>query len=205
MLIQTKSEQFKKHKIRWSPEKPLCLPESLRGPIPSMVTITVIGDSRVGKSSLIRRFKTDKFTGGYKHTPGTEITQIVKTLHDDSSSKVCFHFLDTSDVFIDSSTVVPGMNDHVHASFSSYVLIVYDITDHRSFESAKDWMHLVRNMMLTDVTLVLVANKADLEQQRQVHRTAGQVFATLNGMVFVETSAKSGHNLKSLFNYVTDI
>ncbi|BFZ19977.1 hypothetical protein BsWGS_23016 [Bradybaena similaris] len=204
MLIQTRNEQFNRCRIV-SSEKPVCQKESLRGQIPSKVTITVIGDSRVGKSSLIRRFKTDKFTGAYKPTAGTEVTQIVKKVAGDSSSQVSFHFLDTSDVFIDSSTVIPGKDDHVHASFSSFVLIVYDITNHESFESAKDWVHLVKNMILTDVTLVLVGNKADLEQQRQVHRTAGQVLATLNGMVFVETSAKNGHNLKYLFNYVTDV
>merc|ERR1712060_787559 len=75
----------------------------------------------------------------------------------------------------------------------------YDITIRQSFLSTSKWIEDVRSERGDDVIIVLVGNKTDLNDRRQVSTEEGEEKAKENGVMFFETSAKAGYNIKALF------
>ena len=79
------------------------------------------------------------------------------------------------------------------------VVVCYDITSRQSFENVKSWVEQARSIRGEGVTIILVGNKIDLSEKRQVHTEDGQALADDLGTTFTETSAKVGINVKQLF------
>ena len=87
---------------------------------------------------------------------------------------------------------------------SSLVFIVYDITNRKSFENLQSWIDFVNN--IENSNIVILANKIDLENQRQVQTEEGQKFCTEKNYDFFEVSAKEDNNLNNmLFNSVAGL
>ncbi|KAL9937713.1 hypothetical protein V8E36_003258 [Tilletia maclaganii] len=85
---------------------------------------------------------------------------------------------------------------------SSVAVVVYDITNRASFQNTSKWMDDVISERGNDVIIVLVGNKTDLNEKREVKTDEGEKRAKeFNGM-FIETSAKAGHNVKTLFKKI---
>ena len=86
---------------------------------------------------------------------------------------------------------------------SSVAVVVYDITSKKTFEQTKKWIDDVRGERGNDVIVVLVGNKTDLgDSKREVTTAQGEEEAKKAGAIFVETSAKVGHNVKALFRRI---
>lgn len=85
---------------------------------------------------------------------------------------------------------------------SSVAIIVYDITSRASFLNTAKWIDDVRSERGTDVIMMLVGNKTDLADRRQVSVEEGEAKAKEYDIMFIETSAKAGFNIKSLFRKV---
>jgi Ras-related protein Rab-6A len=85
---------------------------------------------------------------------------------------------------------------------SSVAVVVYDITNKKTFENTRKWVDDVRGERGNDVIIVLVGNKTDLNDKREVTQAQGEEEATKNNLMFIETSAKVGHNVKSLFKRI---
>lgn len=86
---------------------------------------------------------------------------------------------------------------------SSVAVVVYDITSKKSFEQTRKWVDDVRGERGNDVIIVLVGNKTDLSaDKREVKTEEGEEEAKRLGCMFVETSAKVGHNVKGLFKKI---
>lgn len=106
---------------------------------------------------------------------------------------------------------------------SSVAVVVYDISsalspslgrlpsldtntwhfaDAKSFQNTKKWIDDVRAERGNDVIIVLVGNKTDLNDKREVTTQQGEEEAKKNNLMFVETSAKLGHNVKTLFKKI---
>jgi Ras-related protein Rab-6A len=85
---------------------------------------------------------------------------------------------------------------------SSVAVVVYDISNAKSFHNTKKWIEDVRAERGNDVIIVLVGNKTDLSEKREVTTQQGEEEARKNDLMFVETSAKLGHNVKSLFKRI---
>jgi GTPase SAR1 family protein len=79
------------------------------------------------------------------------------------------------------------------------VVLVYDITDPRSFASVESWISEINAKAEKDVSVVLVGNKVDMVSQRRVTTAEGQELATKFSLPFFETSAKTGANLDEVF------
>lgn len=75
-------------------------------------------------------------------------------------------------------------------------------TDSKSFQNTKKWIDDVRAERGNDVIIVLVGNKTDLNEKREVTTQQGEDEAKKNNLMFVETSAKLGHNVKTLFRRI---
>jgi small GTP-binding protein len=82
---------------------------------------------------------------------------------------------------------------------SSVAVVVYDITNRASFLNTSKWIEDVRNERGSDVIIILVGNKTDLSEKRQVSVEEGEEKANKDGIMFIESSAKAGFNIKALF------
>ncbi|KAH7565724.1 hypothetical protein JRO89_XS08G0006100 [Xanthoceras sorbifolium] len=85
---------------------------------------------------------------------------------------------------------------------SSVAVIVYDVANRQSFLNTSRWIEEVRTERGADVIIVLVGNKTDLVEKRQVSIEEGDGKARESGVMFIETSAKAGFNIKPLFRKI---
>ena len=85
---------------------------------------------------------------------------------------------------------------------SSVAVVVYDISSMKSFQNTRKWVDDVRGERGNDVIIVLVGNKTDLGDKREVTTAMGEEEAKRCGALFVETSAKVGANVKGLFRKI---
>jgi len=79
-------------------------------------------------------------------------------------------------------------------------MVVYDITNRKSFASVSSWVKDLREQSDKDVMLMVVGNKTDLEHLRAVSTEEGTKFAENQGVLFMETSAQSGANVEAAFS-----
>ena len=83
------------------------------------------------------------------------------------------------------------------------ILVVYDITNRESFGHLNSWLIEIEKNGNKNVYKLLIGNKADLEEQRDIKKEEGQEFASINGMEFFETSAKTDYQVQDAFIQLT--
>ncbi|KAF8136494.1 GTP binding protein [Boletus edulis] len=160
---------------------------------PKRTKIVLLGDQSVGKTSLITRFMYDTFDNTYQATIGIDF--LSKTLYLEDRT-VRLQLWDTAGQERFRSLIPSYIRD------SSVAIVVYDITSRQSYLSTSKWIDDVRSERGHDVIIVLVGNKADLSEKRQVTVEEATQKATQMSIMFMETSAKAGHNVKSLFKKI---
>ena len=157
--------------------------------------IIFIGDVSVGKTSIINVLMGQKFNNEYEASIGVDFFsktikykgKTIKLQIWDSAGQEKFRSL------------IPN-----YIRGSSLVFIVYDITNRKSFENLQSWIDFVNN--IENSNIVILANKIDLENQRQVQTEEGQKFCTEKNYDFFEVSAKEDNNLNNmLFNSVAGL
>lgn len=156
----------------------------------SKYKLVFLGDEAVGKTSIITRFMYDSFDNTYKVTIGIDFVSKTMYLED---RIVRLQLWDTAGQERFRSLIPSYIRD------SSIAVVVFDITNRASFLNCEQWIQDVRNERGTDVVIMLVANKLDLSERRQVSKEEGERKAKELGVMFIETSAKDGLNIKSLF------
>ncbi|KAM7482945.1 hypothetical protein LguiB_007528 [Lonicera macranthoides] len=150
----------------------------------------LIGDSAVGKSNLLSRFARDEFRLDSKPTIGVEFA---------------YRNIKVADKLIKAQIWDTAGQERFRAITSSYyrgalgALLVYDITRRGTFESLKKWLYELREYGSADMVIVLVGNKSDLSESREVNMEDGQSLAQLEGIYFMETSAKENVNVEDAF------
>ena len=83
---------------------------------------------------------------------------------------------------------------------SAVAIVVYDVTSRDSFLSVEKWIEDAKALRDDEVLLILAGNKADMADHRQVSTEEGKEYAEKMNLLFFETSAKTGSNIKNLFN-----
>ena len=150
----------------------------------------IIGDSAVGKSNILLRYIHDNFNEEFQSTIGVEFGAKNIKLED----KVYrIQIWDTAGQETFRSITRAYYKNSVCA------FVVYDITNRNSFQNVKSWIEDCRKQSPKTVFMVLIGNKVDLEDSRQVSYEEGSVFAEKNRMLFFETSAKTGKNIEEIF------
>merc|ERR1712194_645423 len=144
----------------------------------------------MGKTAIITRFMYDTFDYNYQATIGIDFLSKTMYLEDRS---VRLHLWDTAGQERFRSLIPSYIRD------SSAAVVVYDITNRTSFLNTSKWMEDVRTERGKDVVIILVGNKSDVADRRQVSTEEGQEKATEFNVLFIETSAKAGTNVKQLF------
>ena len=148
----------------------------------------------VGKTSLITRFMYDSFDTTYQATIGIDFLSKTMYLEDRT---VRLQLWDTAGQERFRSLIPSYIRD------SSVAVVVYDISSLKTFQQTKKWIDDVRGERGNDVIVVLVGNKTDLgDSKREVTTAQGEEEAKRSGAIFVETSAKVGHNVKALFRRI---
>ena len=84
------------------------------------------------------------------------------------------------------------------------VIIVFDLTDQNSFESLSNWRQETSDFVSAEATVVLVGNKADLREERNIAWECAKEFADRNNMTYVETSAKTGQGVEEMLRITTE-
>ena len=84
--------------------------------------------------------------------------------------------------------------------------MVYDVTNKKSFQNVSNWIQQLKECYLYDEmkgswVIMLIGNKTDLENERQVSFEEGQQFAKQNGLLFAETSAKNHHDIEQVIAF----
>lgn len=152
--------------------------------------LLLIGNSAIGKSSLLLRFSDNIFNESFLPTIGVDFK--IRTF-DLSSKTVKLQIWDTAgqERF---KTITSSYYKGAHG-----IILVYDITDKQSFKDVENWLSEVEKYANETVVKLLVGNKCDLESQRQVTFEQGKEFADSLGVKFIETSAKNSINVEKAF------
>ena len=150
----------------------------------------IIGDAAVGKSNLLLRYAHGQFKPEYQLTIGVEFG--AKNVH--IGDKVYrIQIWDTAGQENFRSITRAYYKNSVCA------LVVYDISSRDSFNNVSTWIDDCKNQSPKTIFMVLVGNKSDLSDRRQVNTEEGQELAEKYGMLFFETSAKNGTNVEEIF------
>ncbi|GKU99726.1 hypothetical protein SLEP1_g12530 [Rubroshorea leprosula] len=155
--------------------------------------IVIIGDSAVGKSNLLSRYARDEFNAHSKTTIGVEFqTQCLKI----DGKEIKAQIWDTAG------------QERFRAVTSAYyrgafgALLVYDISRRTTFDSVSRWLDELNSHCDSTVARMLVGNKSDLENIREVTSEEGKTLAEAEGLFFIETSARDSTNVRTAFEIV---
>ncbi|KAJ1668215.1 GTPase Ryh1 [Coemansia sp. RSA 1813] len=159
----------------------------------SKYKLVFLGEQSVGKTSIITRFMYDTFDTTYQATIGIDFLSKTMYLEDRT---VRLQLWDTAGQERFRSLIPSYIRD------SSVALVIYDITNRESFVQTTKWIEDVRAERGDEVIIVLVGNKTDLNDARQVSTEEGEKKARDFNVMFMETSAKAGHNVKALFKNI---
>ena len=156
-----------------------------------VVKIVCIGDSNTGKTSIVKKFN-DK---------NTDIDRIESTVGVDFTTKL----LRVKGKEVKLTIWDTAGQERFRALAPSYyrgaevLLVVYDVTNRESFDNVSFWLEEAESGLTTDPILVLVGNKIDLEGERLVSRKRALAFAAEREMLFIETSARTHHQIAKPF------
>lgn len=152
--------------------------------------VVLLGESSVGKSSLVLRFVKGQFQDCQESTIGAAF--LTQTISLDEMT-VKFEIWDTAG------------QERYHSLAPMYyrgaqaAVVVYDITSSDSFDRAQSWVKELQRQASPNIVIALAGNKVDLAHQRAVTREDGKIYADEKGLLFFETSAKTAMNVNEVF------
>eukprot|EP00118_Oscarella_pearsei_P001335 m.7189 g.7189 ORF g.7189 m.7189 type:complete len:195 (+) comp17966_c0_seq1:115-699(+) len=154
------------------------------------IKLCLLGDSGVGKSSLVLRFVSDTFNERAETTIGASFMS--KTLIvDDRSFK--YQIWDTA-----GQEKYRGLAPMYYRGAAA-AIVVYDVTKMDTFKTLKSWIKELQQLGPRDIVIAVAGNKCDLEEMREVPTKEAIAYAESIGAVFSETSAKTAINVKDIF------
>ncbi|KAH3757181.1 Rab family protein [Pelomyxa schiedti] len=161
-----------------------------------LIKIVIIGDSGVGKTNLLSQWYRHEFSEKTASTIGVEFGWQMKEI---DGKRVKAQIWDTAG------------QDRFRSVAQAYyrgamgALVVYDITNRSSFVNISKWLEELKQHAEPNAVVMLAGNKCDLDT-RNISEDEGREFATKNGMLFMETSARTAANVDSAFtSIITEI
>lgn len=155
------------------------------------VKFIIVGDISVGKTNICLRFTKDDFNESLNSTVvvGFQI-QTIKI----EDKIFLLQLWDTA-----GSEAYKSITKGFYSN-SACCILIYDMTEKKSFESINEWIQNVQNYTNENIIFILVGNKSDLKEGRKVTVEQGQALADEFNMKFIEASAKTGYNVDLIFN-----
>ena len=150
----------------------------------------LIGDMAVGKSSLMQRFTDERFKEDKSPTIGVEFGTMITDINNE---QVKLQIWDTA-----------GQERFRSVTRGYYrgaagALLVYDVSRRATFAHVGSWLADARSNTNPQTVMMLIGNKSDLEESREVTFEEAQAFAEENNLLFLECSAKNGDNVEQAF------
>ncbi|KAL6058820.1 Ras-related protein Rab-8A [Balamuthia mandrillaris] len=182
-----------------------------KGAYDYLIKLLLIGDSGVGKSCLLLRFSDDSFTPSFITTIGIDFK--IRTIELDGK-RIKLQIWDTAgqerfltfplcnttplpyrfDVFLLTGTITTA-----YYRGAMGILLVYDVTDEKSFSNIRNWIRNIEQHATESVNKMLIGNKCDMADKIVVDSARGRALADEYGVKFLETSAKTGQNVEEAF------
>jgi len=157
--------------------------------------LLLIGDSGVGKTCILFRFSDDAFNTTFISTIGIDFK--IKTI-ELKGKKIKLQIWDTAG------------QERFHTITTSYyrgamgIMLVYDITNSKSFENIAKWLRNIDEHANEDVEKMILGNKCDMDENRAVPKDRGEAIAREHGIKFMETSAKNNINIERAFQELAE-
>ncbi|TNN00474.1 hypothetical protein fugu_011720 [Takifugu bimaculatus] len=178
--------------------------------------LLLIGDSGVGKTCLLFRFSEDSFNTTFISTIGIDFKirtieldgKRVKLQIWDTAGQERFRTITTAYYrgamvilpFALLATAILITELFLKSTVASQgIMLVYDTSNEKSFENIRNWIRNIEEHASSDVEKMILGNKCDMTDRRQVSKDRGEKLAIDYGVKFMETSAKSGLNVEEAF------
>lgn len=166
--------------------------------------IVLIGDSGVGKSNLLSRFTRNTFSPEEKSTIGVEFATRVVSIKDERNP--------TQNVRIKAQVWDTAGQERYRAITNAYyrgalgALLIMDLTSEKTaaFENAQRWLRELKDHADSEIVLLVIGNKTDLEERRIISPEEGKAFADSHQLLYMETSAKTGDSVDEAFTTVVE-
>ena len=162
------------------------------------IKVMTLGNYSVGKTSFIQRVISNKFTYSHFSTIGYDYK--FKDIILPNGEKVTIQFIDTAGqerFFSIAKNMIKNADG---------IILIYDITKKQTFESISNWMENIRENKGENFPIILIGNKSDLEDEREISKEEGEAKANQLKLHFFETSNKDGINIeKSVIQLINKI
>ncbi|KIY46324.1 ras-domain-containing protein [Fistulina hepatica ATCC 64428] len=156
--------------------------------------LVLLGESAVGKSSLVLRFVKDQFDDYRESTIGAAF--LTQTVPLDENTTIKFEIWDTAGQERYKS-LAP-----MYYRNANCAVVVYDITQTASLEKARTWIRELQRQADPSIIIALCGNKTDLSIRRQVTQEEAKKYAEEEGLMWAETSAKTGEGVNEIFTAI---
>jgi len=160
-----------------------------------MIKIIIVGDSAVGKTNIMARYLKGEFQENSKATIGVEFGSKIFKIE---GHTIKAQIWDTAGE--EKYKAITG----AYYKGSKGGFIVYDITRKETFESTERWINELKLAADPKINIMLIGNKSDLEDKREVTKEQGEEKAKSFGCAFLETSALSGDNIEKGFQLMVE-
>ena len=162
-----------------------------------LIKIVVVGDSGVGKTSLLERYITNEFEGTHKPTIGVDSRYKLITKN---GKRIKVHFFDTAGQERFYSLTSQTFNG------SHGAVLVFDITKRNSFQKLSYWFDKINESCGSTINKILIGNKIDMLENREVSYDDAKKYAEDKDVLYLETSALTNQNdcVQVAFNKIID-
>ncbi|XP_004347439.1 hypothetical protein CAOG_04692 [Capsaspora owczarzaki ATCC 30864] len=172
--------------------------------------LVLLGESAVGKSSLVLRFVKGQFHDRPAPLPLVGMLVLCDLLQQQQQQQQSPSAFLTQTVCLDDTTVKfeiwdTAGQERYHSLAPMYyrgaqaAIVVYDVTNADTFARAKTWVKELQRQASPNIVIALAGNKADLSVKRVVEYEEAMAYAEDNGLLFMETSAKTAMNVNEIF------
>jgi Ras-related protein Rab-1A len=160
--------------------------------------IAILGDSFVGKTSILQRFSEDIFETDFNSTIGIDLR--IKTIIDENNKKIKLQLWEVSGQE-NYKCIGETYYRHCHG-----IIFIFDLTDKQSFININSWLESLKKIRqddYMDVPKILVGNKADMKKERKVSHEEIIEFSLDSCVKYIECSAKDGAGVNEIFSLIS--
>ena len=155
------------------------------------IKFVIIGDKKVGKTTLVNLYTKNKVIRDYKETTSIEIYKAKSKIN---KKDFIIKIIDTPN----NKQFLNIIKDEYKNT--NYILIIFDLTNRETFLSLNEWINHCRSVQNQNMDLILIGNKSDLNQNRVVSTEEAKKFASDNNIEYFEISAYNKDDIKNIFD-----
>ena len=160
-----------------------------------VIRLSIIGDSKTGKTSIINRYLGQEFSIDMMSNIGIDKQEVIRKMKDGNEMKIIIWDTAGQERFhsISSGTI----------KNSQGIIVCFALNDRSSFDNVLTWLQDVREIS-SKIPIVLFGNKCDLIEERKITNEEAKEFADNNEIIYFETSAKDNINIKEGFEKISE-